>query len=64
MVAADPEGALVYADESWFVGNAYGGRCWGQRGRPTWIPALGPTQGEALYLSLDLWSGELLCRYA
>jgi len=47
-VAAEPEGALVYEDESWFVGKAYGGRCWGQRGRPTWIPAFGPTQGEAL----------------
>ena len=63
MVAGDPEGALVYEDESWFVGKAYGGRCWGQRGRPTWIPAFGPTQGEALYLSLDLCSTELLWRY-
>ena len=30
---------------------------------PTWIPAFGLTQGEALYLSLDLCSAELLWRY-
>jgi len=63
VVAADPEGALVYEDESWFVGKAYGGRCWGPRGRPTWIPAFGPTKGEALYLSLDLCTEEILWQY-
>ena len=53
----------MYADESWFVGKAYGGRCWGERGQPTWIPAFGPKQGQALYLGLDVASGELLWRY-
>ncbi len=64
MVGADPEGACVYADESWFVGKAYGGRCWGDRGKPTWIPAFGPKQGQALYLGLDVASGEVLWRYS
>ena len=64
MAGADPEGACVYADESWFVGKAYGGRCWGEQGKPTWIPAFGPTQGQALYLGLDVASGELLWRYS
>ena len=63
MVAADPEGALVYEDESWFVGKAYGGRCWGERGQPTRIPAFGPTQGEALYAWLEPQCGQLWWRY-
>ena len=63
-VVGDPQGALLYQDASWFVGKAYGGRCWGERARPTWIPAFGPKQGEALYLSLELGSGELWWRHA
>ena len=63
MVAGDPQGAFVYEDESWFVGKAYGGRCWEQRGRPTWIPAFGPKQGEVLYLCLEPSSGELVWRH-
>jgi len=55
---------LVYEDESWFVGKAYGGRCWGPRAKPTWIPAFGPKQGEAVYLSLERRSQKLLWRYA
>ena len=63
MVAADPDGALVYEDESWFVGKAWGGRCWGEQGKPTWIPAFGPTQGEVLYACLEPQGGQLWWRY-
>ena len=49
VVADDPEGMGVYADESWFVGKVYGGCCWGQRGKRTWIPAFGPKQEQTLY---------------
>ena len=63
-MTGDPEGAFVYEDESWFVGKAYGGRCWGERAKPTWIPAFGPKQGEALYVCLERGTGQLLWRYA
>ena len=46
------------------MGKAYGGRCWGERGEPRWIPAFGPKQGQALYLGLDVASGEVLWRYS
>jgi len=59
VVSQDPEGAVVHHDESWYVGCAQGGRCWGERGKPTWIPAFGPTWGEVLYLSRDATTDEL-----
>lgn len=60
MVSQDAQGAVLHHDESWYVGCAQSGRCWGERGKPTWIPAFGPTRGEVLYLSRDAVSDELI----
>jgi len=59
VVSEDPEGAAVHHDESWYVGKAADGCCWAERGKPTWIPAFGPTRGEVLYLSRDATTDEL-----
>jgi len=64
LVAADPEGALVYEDESWSVGKAHGRRSWGVRSKAKWPRAFGPKQGEAVYLSLGRRSEQVLWRYA
>lgn len=58
-VSPDPQGAVVHHDESWYVGRALDGRCWGERGKPVSIPAFGPTWGEVLYVSRDATSDEL-----
>jgi len=50
---------VLHHDESWYVGLAWGGGCWGERGKPSWIPAFGPTQGQVLYLSREAASDEL-----
>ena len=50
---------MLHHDESWYVGVAWGGGCWGERGQPSWIPAFGPTQGQVLYLSREAASDEL-----
>ena len=50
---------MLHHDESWYVGVAWGGGCWGERGQPNWIPAFGPTQGQVLYLSREAASDEL-----
>lgn len=59
VVSQDPQGAVAHHDESWYVGKAAGGRCWGERGKPKWIPAFGPTWGQVLYLSRDATTDEL-----
>lgn len=50
---------MLHHDESWYVGLAWGGGCWGERGKPNWIPSFGPKQGQVLYLSRDAASDEL-----